>query len=111
MLASFHRLFQHTRHHGTTRERDGQAPSLASATRVANAFPDKLTSDLDALRGRPPVVPAVPILVHPKTILSSPLLFLSSLPPTGDSDPPPGEAERTTTPLLLAAAKLVNRVS
>jgi len=61
----------------------------------------------------PPPPPTLPTpAVHPKTILSplpsSPAAPLSS---RRDSEAPAGDAERTTTPLLLAAAKLVNRVS
>lgn len=99
---------------GTSERASGtkETRELASATRVANAFPDKLTSDLDALRGRPPVVPLLlplpsPPSFPPKTSISSSL----SRPPSAGADPPPGDAQRTTTPLLLAAAKLVNRVS
>lgn len=59
------------------RDYEGDTRGLASATRVANAFPDKLTSDLDALRGRPPVVlpppPPVPSENEPHSSLAASL--------------------------------------
>lgn len=75
-------IMRHTR---ARERREGRG--LASATRVANAFPDKLTSDLDALRGRAPVVsPPTFALCENDPLLFSPLLhsvhLILSLPET-----------------------------
>lgn len=112
----FRGVFGHTHHKTYESHRGGrEGRGLASATRVANAFPDKLTSDLDALRGCVPIVSSPTFsLCENDPLFSSPLLFFSlsiSFSLYQRHDPPSGDAQRTTTPLLLAAAKLVNRVS